>query len=317
MNINNSKFCPVCGPASNEDSRKDHDISCDKCGRYKITMEAYDDYLSKPVWHKKNSHKIIHYLNKFFYFGSIKAKEVPVLDTVKLLQISKEPLPAIAQQYDNLVLFIGNELVKGINVSSDSVVFLPRFDLPYTCYAIGSDNKTLFNSIAEELRLDGIIDSAIKFSFRGWMMYDELKNGAKHKGYDAFMAMKFGDQELDGIYEKHFKPAIKQTNFNLKRVDEEPEAGIIDIRLRNKIKNCRFLIADLTHDNNGAYWEAGYAEGLGKPVIYTCKNDQKGKTHFDTNHSLTVFWDVKNIAHATKELKSIIRYTIPESKQED
>jgi len=48
------------------------------------------------------------------------------------------------------------------------------------------------------------------------------------------------------------------------------------------IRTARFVIADLTHDNNGAYFEAGFAEGLGLPVIYTCeagKFDAK-KTHF-------------------------------------
>ena len=38
---------------------------------------------------------------------------------------------------------------------------------------------------------------------------------------------------------------------------------------------------NLSDDNNGAYWEAGYAEGLGIPVIYICeesKFDNKSKT---------------------------------------
>ena len=46
---------------------------------------------------------------------------------------------------------------------------------------------------------------------------------------------------------------------------------MIDDRLRVEIQSARFLIADLTHENRGAFWEAGYAEGLGKPVIYTCE----------------------------------------------
>ena len=56
-----------------------------------------------------------------------------------------------------------------------------------------------------------------------------------------------------------------------------PKAGLIDDRLRVEIRTSRFLIADLTHENAGAYWEAGFAEGLGKPVIYTCE-----KSKFDT-----------------------------------
>jgi len=35
--------------------------------------------------------------------------------------------------------------------------------------------------------------------------------------------------------------------------------------------------------NPGAYWEAGYAEGLGKPVIYTCEEAKFVEaSHFDT-----------------------------------
>lgn len=320
MQQNQNNYCVVCSPVATNNQNQNYNVDCKRCGRYKITLESYDDFLSNEGWFKKNSYKVIHYLNKFSQFGSFKSKEIPLLDSEKLQKISQEPLPTLVQQYENLILFIGNELTKGIEANSgESMVFITQFDLPYTYQAIGSNSRTLFNSITEELKDNGILtgSSGVKLSFRGWMVYDELKNNAKSKGYDAFMAMKFGDSELDNIYGNYFKPAVKQTNFNLKRVDEEPEAGIIDIRLRNKIKNCRFLIADLTHENNGAYWEAGYAEGLGKPVIYTCRSDQKGKTHFDTNHSLTVFWDADNISKAAEELKSIIRFTIPESKQED
>ena len=83
--------------------------------------------------------------------------------------------------------------------------------------------------------------------------------------------MKFGDQVLDQIVDSVFKPSVKQAGFDLIKLDDEPKAGLIDDRLRVEIQSSQFLIADLSHDNPGAYWEAGYAEGLGKPVIYTCE----------------------------------------------
>ena len=51
------------------------------------------------------------------------------------------------------------------------------------------------------------------------------------------------------------------------------------------MRGARFVIADLSHDNNGAYFEAGFAEGIGLPVVYTCevKKFEAKKTHFDTN----------------------------------
>jgi hypothetical protein len=127
------------------------------------------------------------------------------------------------------------------------------------------------------------------------------------------MAMEYGNAELDKIVENIFKPAVKQTGFDLFKLPDRPKAGLIDDRLRVEIQTSRFLIADLTHDNLGAYWEAGYAEGLGKPVIYTCEKSkfEKDPPHFDTNHYLTVKWDGENPKEAAEELKATIRATLP------
>jgi hypothetical protein len=148
----------------------------------------------------------------------------------------------------------------------------------------------------------------------GWRRVEELLRAAKgsHKG---FMAMKFGDSQLDAVFREHFKPAAQQAGFELMRLDDEPRAGLIDDRLRLEIRTSRFMVADLSHANAGAYWEAGFAEGLGRPVIYTCRkdifNDPKTKPHFDTNHYLTVVWDPTNPAAAADQLKTVIRVTLP------
>ena len=150
-------------------------------------------------------------------------------------------------------------------------------------------------------------------SFDGWQYYDQLERGAVNSR-KAFMAMEYCDEELDQIVDEHFKPAVADTGFKLYRLDEAPKAGLIDDRLRVEIRNSRFLIADLTHGNNGAYWEAGYAEGLGKPVIYTCKEEKfdKDNPHFDTNHHLTVTWDKNKIQNSVNLLKATIRATLPD-----
>lgn len=148
----------------------------------------------------------------------------------------------------------------------------------------------------------------------GWDRVHELMKEAKDSS-KAFMAMKFGDPQLDEVFRDHFKPAVKQTGFTLQRLDEEPHAGLIDDRMRLEIRTSRFLVADLSHGNAGAYWEAGYAEGLGRPVIYTCRrdvfDDPQRRPHFDTNHHLTVVWDPAAIEEAAEQLKTVIRVTLP------
>lgn len=150
-------------------------------------------------------------------------------------------------------------------------------------------------------------------TLRGWQRVTELLRAAK-ESRKAFMAMRFGDPHLDQVFRDHFKPAVRATGFELLRLDEEPRAGLIDDRLRLELRTSRFVIADLSHGNHGAYWEAGFAEGLGRPVIYTCRKDvfdtPASRPHFDTNHYLTVIWDPADPGSAAEQLKTTIRVTL-------
>ena len=134
------------------------------------------------------------------------------------------------------------------------------------------------------------------------------------------MAMQYNDPILDQKIFPKFKEATKEAGFDLVRLDNAPRAGLIDEQLRVEIRRARFLVADLTHDNSGAYWEAGFAEGLDKPVIYTCEKGvfKSRGTHFDTNHFHTIQWDAADPLKAARELKATIRATLPdEARMED
>ena len=108
----------------------------------------------------------------------------------------------------------------------------------------------------------------------------------------AFIAMKFNDTELDAFVKDVVKPTVRGFGYDLEDMRDVAQAGVIDNIMREQIREAAFVIADLTHDNSGAYWEAGYAEGLDKPVIYICEKTkfEEHKTHFDTNHCTTVPW---------------------------
>jgi len=150
-------------------------------------------------------------------------------------------------------------------------------------------------------------------TFEGWEAYERLQQG-RTESRNVFMAMPFGYPEVTNMVDTVFRPAVAATGFRLRRLDDDAPAGLIDHRMRVEIRGCRFLIADLTHGNHGAYWEAGYAEGLGKPVIYTCSKPHfdEHKTHFDTNHCTTVIWDPAAPEKAAKILQATIRATFPE-----
>lgn len=182
--------------------------------------------------------------------------------------------------------------------------------------SISEKNASFIRShLVEEQLINIVPNKGIALTFEGWQFYDELKKDAINSK-KAFMAMKFGDTELNSMYEDHFKAAVKQTGFYLVSLQDpgKQKSGLIDSHLEVEIRTSRFLVVDLTHGNQGAYWEAGFAAGLGKPVIYTCSKqawEDKKKRHFDTEHHQTVKWDLTDPEKSTTRLKDIIRATLP------
>ncbi len=59
-----------------------------------------------------------------------------------------------------------------------------------------------------------------------------------------------------------------------------------------EIRNSKFVVAELSHHNNGAYYEAGYALGIGKEVIHICqKNQLNNGLHFDVSQVNTICYE--------------------------
>ena len=132
----------------------------------------------------------------------------------------------------------------------------------------------------------------LNLTLKGWERYAQEKRG-ELKGHYGFIAMQFDERDLDNFVRNVVKPAVKSgVNYDLVDMRDVARPGVIDNIMRVQIRDADFVIVDLTHDNNGAYWEAGYAEGLGKPVVYICERTkfETERTHFDTNHCTTVPW---------------------------
>lgn len=238
-----------------------------------------------------------------------------------LSNILSESLPRPNEQLDNLILWLGENqptMGESIQIGNQAIAAIGTTDIGSVGFltAQAIEDGLISGEVIRTLGGNCLIPSA-QLTLKGWKQFDELQRG-KSLSRKAFMAMQFGDLELDLIYQNHFKQAVSMCGFNLKRLDEGQPAGLIDDRLRVEIRQCRFLIADITHQNRGAYWEAGFAEGLGKPVIYTCRKDvfeDKTGTHFDTNHHLTVVWESHKLIESTEKLKATIRATLPEESK--
>lgn len=224
-----------------------------------------------------------------------------------------------AVQAMNLIRCIGDEVV---SQSGRPIHQLWATDLQS---AIGAPSEEFAEQLVEELYKMDVIRMAnpvksfqgtafmnISLTLKGWEQYEKEKRG-EFEGNYGFIAMQFGDTDLDAFVQEVVKPAVKDgIGYDLVDMRDVGRAGIIDNIMRVQIRDAKFVIADLTHDNYGAYWEAGYAEGLGKPVIYICEKEkfETKRTHFDTNHCTTVRWSRDNDEDFKKELIATIRRSL-------
>jgi hypothetical protein len=157
----------------------------------------------------------------------------------------------------------------------------------------------------------------IRLTFLGWRRYHELLRMTVDSRI-AFMAMAFNEDAVERAFQECFRPATEATGFRLQKLSDNPRSGLIDVRMQVEIRTSRFLVCDLTKQNRGAYWEAGFATGLGRPVFYTCERSEFDRTHFDTNHHQTILWSLENLSAPLEELKAAIRNTLPhEAKMTD
>jgi hypothetical protein len=331
--------CPVCReslskPASSnlvgtgEWQSCGLDFECRHCGNFSVEQLEYDHLLGylnppknvpgvnvSPLQVTRHRAVLAHALRRMQAFG-----QKPVLtDGVTIRILKEDRLPSLIEQRDNVLRWFHENVEMGTARGISWDVLGAR---------VGTASPGAFQLLLESMLAQGLMDGnlgsdasgQLRLTYRGLERLEQLER-ATPSGYNAFMAMRFGDSVLDNIVDAHFRPAVKDAGFQLLRLDDRPEAGLIDARLRNEIRNCRFLIADLSHSNAGSYWEAGYAEGLGKPVIYTCeKSVFDGKTtferpHFDTNHHWTIIWQADNPQLAADQLKETIKFTIPEARQ--
>jgi hypothetical protein len=321
-----SDLCVVCNTELKKTPPYDHGrdattFSCNRCGDF-VLSGSLIAALPSILKNKDADVKISHALRTMQRIN----KNVE-LSTSTIDAILEKPLPRPQEQADLLIRW----LAEHSDNPGDEVSLEP---IEHHLSIIGAKANEGFFLILLHLIEVGLVKGnltpfyggdyagldQLALTFDGWNHFETLLKGSTTYR-KAFMAMKFGDAELNAVLENVFRPSVKMAGFDLFKLDDVPQAGLIDDRLRVEIQSSDFLIADLTHANNGAYWEAGYAEGLGKPVIYTCEKEQfdsPQKTHFDTNHHLTVVWDKSAPEQAGDLLKATIRATLPHlAKLED
>lgn len=178
-------------------------------------------------------------------------------------------------------------------------------------------NESDMNEIKEYI--DGIKTFGFKFNY-----YNNLKGKLKYyqsiysyhkndnKSKKVFIAMSFANGNND-IYDKVYKIVCENLNCEAIRIDKINFTGSIISQIEKEIMNSCIIIADLTQNNGGVYYELGIAKGLELSnhttnIVLTCEKsffDEKG-VHFDVKGYNIILYEKNNL----KEFENNLLRTI-------
>lgn len=120
---------------------------------------------------------------------------------------------------------------------------------------------------------------------------------------NCFIASAFDHKDVDTIYDHAIRPVLRQLKLCPSRVDRVEHNDDIDDHIFKLIDQSQVCIADLTFARPSVYYEAGYAYGTGKPVIYIARRDHFYARTEDEAGNLKIHFDL--------QMKNIIPWVEP------
>jgi hypothetical protein len=256
-------------------------VECERCGSYEISGSAAGRKMKPP--------------ERVRLSGWIREQELfgfrPRLMSRDISRVIALPLPTMAERADNLLSFIAsNEHRLG-----DEILFQDEKAYDALTYAReGQERDQIFHFLQWRGHITGT--GTKRISPKGYDFLDGLRKRNQGES-QAFIAMWFSP-EVGRVYEDGFFAGISAAGYKPVRVDKVEHAGRIDDEIIAQIRRSRFIVADFTGQRGGVYFEAGFAMGLNIPVIWSCREDEIQRLHFDTRQFNCLLWqdDLEDLA---------------------
>lgn len=256
---------------------------CPRCGIYNIDRRV--DHTIEREPDREVCVKISSWLRNYYE----SQKEPYTLDWETYLRIE-----SILPDYDVLEKqFI---LLRNIGIKSKypgyEVSIFSQIDSPLAWASSDEEFRFHLKSLYRKGYLEIFEESEpplIVISASGWEYLDKHRSDIQERT-QAFVAMSFNPQ-LKSVWKNSIKPAIEKAGYTALRVDMKPHNEKIDAKIMTEIKNSRFIVSGFTQNKHGVYFEAGYALGLGIPVIWCVKKEELENLHFDTRQYGHIDWE--------------------------
>ncbi|MCL2182125.1 MAG: Lar family restriction alleviation protein [Chitinispirillia bacterium] len=309
------KDCPICGCSStceryfNDGFRSCVIYNCDTCGKYacyapdermKVDKNKLAPYLFYNSW-------IINDQNKYFFVGTKEQFNVAQKELTNAILLTNEEVDiwypqTFSEKIDKILLGLSEvlddygEYIKLPREKALSAFFIKRY-CPDDSNTPKEDTTTSLRFIYKYMLDYGLIEKfadgyeTIRILPDGFKRIDEFQKN-KSNSKNVFVAMSF-DENMKNI-RSAIRETITKTGYIPRIMDEIEHNNQIVPEMLHEIRQSKFIIAEFTNHNNGAYYEAGYAAGLGKEVIHVCQKGIFGeKGHFDIKQKATILWETE------------------------
>ena len=325
-----SDKCFFCGHDSDKNLNHEKDLvfyNCPICGRYEISLEyMQDNYDKNKTMHYLYYNAFLRRNMPEYRYFTCRPKEecdeykrefekgnniigVPVHMDNEMIELwypksFSERVDLILLKLNKLAKHLGQK-VKICDEEQFSLLFVDKYesnDDYLQQYTEWRDRKKGECIIEAGYMLDYLSDNDyiegsrstdntynIRILPKGYARIDELQKNTSN-GRNVLVAMKFGDDTLK--LREAIRKGIADSGFCPEFIDEVPHNEFITPELLKHIRDSKFVVVDLTHQNNGAYFEEGYAMGLGKTVIQLCCKSTD--LHFDVAQKNTIFWEAED-----------------------
>jgi hypothetical protein len=97
--------------------------------------------------------------------------------------------------------------------------------------------------------------------------------------------------DVEEAYNLGFEPAIRDAGFSPIRIDREYSINGIYDRTVAEGADGTVRVVDFTYHRPSVYYEAGFAHGIGRDVICTCRQGSKAGLHFNVRHLGQIIWN--------------------------
>jgi nucleoside 2-deoxyribosyltransferase len=262
---------------------------------YTIDRAAFDEW-NKDLWFSRNRHLIATAWRKGLSLFS--SNDLITLDLVKqrvnsssiphtpkmkldfLLKYIDDNTPSQGKALEIISEVPSNSSVSQWQVPFADLYFKDQDEFVFYVNTLENSNLINFRSVPNSYNLSSSTKK-LALTYEGLNYLSELETEG-HLSKNCFVAMSFDPSRQ--LYREAIETAIHNAGYQPVLIDTRhiDSDKTINDRIIAEVRACKFCVADFTGQRNGVYFEAGFALGLGKPIIYACEyNDFKENSHFD------------------------------------